>query len=75
LAAWGLYEWVIGCGRPLIPLHKSPSNRRVSTEQRPFHHDVKGALEEANQPLSDDVRHECVCVMLALAAFEFQREG
>jgi hypothetical protein len=40
--------------------------RRASAIERP------GSPDE---PLRDDVSHECVRDMLALAAFKFEREG
>jgi hypothetical protein len=64
-----------GLLRGLIPLPKPPPNLRVSAERRPFHHDVAGALEVANQPLCDDVRHKRIGVMLALATLEPQGES
>jgi len=47
----------------------------MPAERRAFHHNVAGALEVADEPLCDDVGHECVRVVLALAALKFQREG
>ena len=48
--------------------HKFAAARRAS-------HDETGALEIPDEPLRDDVRHECVRVVLALPALELQREG
>ena len=47
----------------------------MSSERWAFHHDEASALEVADEPLRNDVRHECVRVMLALPALELQREG
>jgi hypothetical protein len=48
-------------GRSIWRLTPSPRGKRPSI----------AALE----PLGDDFRHECVCVMPALAALELQPEG
>jgi hypothetical protein len=58
----------------LLPLKASP-NLRVTAEQRTFHHHIPGALQVSYEPLRDDVSHEGVRVMPALAAFKLKREG
>jgi hypothetical protein len=55
-----------------VPIQGMASGTRRS--RHPAAHG-SGALEVANQPLSDDVRHECVRVMLALATLEPQGES
>jgi len=47
----------------------------MPAERRALHHDVAGALEIPDEPLCDDVGHECARVVLALPALELQREG
>jgi hypothetical protein len=54
---------------------KPPPQRRVTAQRRAFHHDEAGALQVSDQPFGDDVHHECVRVVLALAPLKFQREG
>ena len=60
---------------PILSSLKPPPKRRMPAERRALHHDVAGALEVPDEPLCDDVGHECVRVVLALPALEFQREG
>jgi len=47
----------------------------MPAERRTLHQNVAGALEIPDEPPCDDVGHECVRVVLALPALEFQREG
>ena len=49
----------------LILLLKSPAKRRMPAERRALPHDVAGALEMPDEPLCDDVGHECIRVVSA----------
>ena len=51
----------------LILLLKPPPKRRVAAERRALRQ-VAGALEIPDEPLCDDVGHECVGVVLALSS-------
>src|SRR5208337_1162923 len=42
---------------------------------RPLHDDESGALKVLHEPLGDDLRHDLVGVVHALAALVAQREG
>src|SRR5271166_5364440 len=53
---------------------KPPPERRMPAERRALHHDVAGALEIPDEPLCDVVGHECVRVVLALAALVLHHE-
>jgi hypothetical protein len=57
-----------------LPLKASP-NLRVTAERWTFHHQIPGALPAPYEPLRDDVSHEAVRVMPALAAVKLKREG
>jgi len=46
----------------------------MTVMRRALHHDVAGALEISDEPLCDDVGHECVRVMLALPALELHHD-
>ncbi len=54
---------------------ESPSQRRPAYGRRSLHNDEAGALQVLHKPLGDDLRHDLVCVVDALAALESQRKG
>jgi hypothetical protein len=55
---------------------KPARQRRTADRRRPLHHDEPSTtLEVLNEALGDDLRHELVGVVDALAALEAEREG
>jgi hypothetical protein len=45
--------------------------RRRSADRRSLHQDIASAFKVSNEPLGDNVSHECIGVMPALAPLNF----
>ena len=54
---------------------ESAPERRTASDRRLLHDHEAGSLKTLDQPLGDDLRHDLVSVVNALAAGEAQRKG
>ena len=54
---------------------KSPSQRSSAYVRRTLHYDKAGPFQMLDKALGDDLRHDLVGVLDALATLESEREG